>query len=38
MTDVVLVHGQHVGAHLNGNQHGVSIQSSVGETLFRITR
>ena len=36
----LLVSGRHVGAHPDGHQHGVSIQSSVnlGNTLLRITR
>jgi len=26
---LLLVSGRHVGAHLDGHQHGISIQSSV---------
>ena len=36
----LLVSGRHVGAHLDGHQHGVSIQISINldETLLRIAR
>ena len=36
----LLVSGRHVGAHTDGHQHGVSIQSSVnlGNTLLRTAR
>ena len=36
----LLVSGRHVGAHPDGHQHGVSMQSSVnlGNTLLRIAR
>ena len=35
----LLVSGRHVGAHLGGHQHGVSIQISInlGKTFLRIS-
>jgi len=36
----LLVSGRHIGAHPDGNQHGVTIQNSLnlGNTLLRIAR
>ena len=36
----LLISGRHVGAHVDGRQHGVSAQISInlGNTFFRISR
>ena len=40
VTDVSVGPGRHVGAHPDGNQHGVSIQISInlGKKFLRISR
>ena len=39
VTDFLLVSGRHVGAHLDGHQHGVSIQISINlrKTFLRVS-
>ena len=39
VTDFLLVSGRHVGAHLDGHKHGVSIQISInlGKTFLRVS-